>query len=231
MTEKNNQEISRIINGLDTKAALKQEVYVQTLEVFKLFEKVASDIHSKLSDDIEAKHPSVQIELNKKGRFEFHLKFSGDTLVFIMHTNVFAFPPDHEITKKKYVKDNPNRGYFGMIQIFNFLSDSIKYNRRSDMGYLLGRVFVNFENRFYVDGKRQLGFLFKGLDKQIVDEDSVAKIIEQSMLYCLDFDLYVPRLESMAQMSLEQKNMFNNVNGLPTGKRVGFKIDSKKGDG
>jgi len=229
MTDKNNEEIRKIADGLDTKAALKQEVYSHTLKVFNSFAKVASEIHSTLSEDIRDK-PSVEIELNRKGDFEFHLKFSGDTLVFIMHTNVFTFPPDHEINKKGYVKANPDRGYFGMIQVFNFLSDSIKYNRRADMGYLLGRVFVNFEDRFYVDGKRQLGFLFKGLAKQVINDDNIAKIIEQAMLYCLDFDLYVPPVEAMAQMSLEQKNAFNNVHGLPTGKRVGFKIENiKKG--
>jgi hypothetical protein len=228
MTENSNTEISKILNGLDTKAALKQEVYSKTQEVFKLFEKISGQIHGSLASGIEAKHPSVQIELNRKGDFEFHLKFSGDTLVFIMHTNIFAFSPEHEVNKKAYVKSDPDRGYFGMIQIYNFLSDSIRYNRRSDMGYLLGRVFVNNENRFYVDGKRQLGFLFKGLEEQIINEDSIAKIIEQSMLYCLNFDLYVPPLEAMFQMSLEQKNSFNNVNGLPTGKRLGFKIESSK---
>jgi hypothetical protein len=226
MASKNNTEISKIVSGLDTKAALKQDVYGKTLSVFQLFRKVAIDIHKSIAKDIETKHPRVQIELNKKGDFEFHLKFSGDTLVFIMHTNVFTFSPDHEVSKKEYIKENPDRGYFGMIQIFNFLSDSIKYNRRSDMGYLLGRVFVNAEDRFYVDGKRQLDVMFNGLANQIMDVDNVAKIIEQAMLYSLEFDLFVPPLEAMAQMSLEQKNSFNNVNGLPTGKRVGFKIES-----
>jgi hypothetical protein len=228
MMENSNTEISKILIGLDTKAGLKQEVYSKTSKVFKLFKQIAGEIHGSLAVEIGSKHPAIQMELNTKGEFEFHLKFSGDTLVFIMHTNVFAFSPDHEINKKGYIKRNPNRGYFGMIQIYNFLSDSITYNRKADMGYLLGRVFVNYDNRFYVDGKKQLGTLFKGLEEQIIDDKNISKIIEQSMLYCLNFDLYVPPLAAMTQMSLEQKNSFNNVNGLPTGKRVGFKIENIK---
>lgn len=228
MAEKIDTELRKIVEGLDTKAALKQEVYSKTLAVFQLFRTTAVNLHKSISKDIETKHPEVQVELNRKGDFEFHLKFSGDTLIFIMHTNVFTFPPEHEVSKKAYVKEQPERGYFGMIQIFNFLSDSIKYNRRSDLGYLLARVFVNAEDRFYIDGKRQLGFLYKGLTDQIMDEESAKKIIEQAMLYCIDFDLFVPPLDAMAQMSLEQKNAFNNVNGLPTGKRVGFKIENVK---
>ena len=43
------------------------------------------------------------------------------------------------------------------------------------------------------------------------------------MLYALDFDLYVPPMEAMGDMTLEQKNYVNNPSGFATGKRLGFK--------
>ena len=43
------------------------------------------------------------------------------------------------------------------------------------------------------------------------------------MLYALDFDLYVPPIETMGDMTLEQKNYVNNPSGFATGKRLGFK--------
>ena len=43
------------------------------------------------------------------------------------------------------------------------------------------------------------------------------------MLYALDFDLYVPPMEAMSDMTLEQKNYVNNPSGFATGKRLGFK--------
>ena len=52
MASKNNTEISKIVSGLDTKAALKQDVYGKTLSVFQLFRKVAIDIHKSIAKDI-----------------------------------------------------------------------------------------------------------------------------------------------------------------------------------
>ncbi|MFT5512700.1 MAG: hypothetical protein ACI8SE_001098, partial [Bacteroidia bacterium] len=170
------------------------------------------------------KSPSVEIRLNKYGDFEFHLKFSGDTIVFLLHTNVFVFPPKHIINKSAYIKEHSDRGYFGMIQIYNFLSDSIKYNRQSDEGYLLARVFVNSENDFYVEGRRQLGFLYKELGKYKLDKKHRHNIIEQCMLYCLDFDLFVPPTDALNQITVQEKNYFNNPSGIATGKRLGFKV-------
>ena len=56
-----------------------------------------------------------------------------------------------------YPEENPNRGFCGLIHIYNFLNDSFKYNRVHDLGYLIGRIFINHENHFMVQGKRQLG--------------------------------------------------------------------------
>ena len=159
----------------------------------------------------------------EKSEFEFHLKFSGDTIAFIMHTNVFLFPPDHEVNKTKYIAKTPEYGYFGMIQAYNFLSDSIKYQRMADVGYLLARIFINAEGHFYIDGQRQLDFLYKDLAKSEINQEVIIKIIEQTMLYALDFDLYVPPIDVMSEITLEQKNYFNNASGLATGKRLGFK--------
>ena len=114
-----------------------------------------------------------------------------------------------------------------MIQIYNFLSDSIKYNRLGDEGYLLARVFVNSENDFYVEGKRQLGFLYKELGKHKLDKKHRHNIIEQCMLYCLDFDLYVPPTDALNQITVQQKNYFNNPSGIATGKRLGFEVVNK----
>ena len=139
-----------------------------------------------------------------------------------MHTNVFCFPPEHQVGKDPYVLEVPTRGYCGMIQAYNFLSDSLKYQRLSDIGYLLARLFINSEGHFYVDGQRQLDFLYTDFAKQEIETEAILKIIEQTMLYALDFDLYVPPMEAMSEITLQQKIVFNNSGGLATGKRLGY---------
>lgn len=218
------EKIEQILTGLNDKANLKQEVYHNSLKQFNVFKQCARNIVNKLAPDVLDKSPAVDILLNEFGNFEFHLKFSGDTIVFMLHTNVFAFPPKHLVNKSAYVKADASHGYFGMIQIYNFLSDSIKYNRLTDTGYLLARVFVNQEDAFYVEGRRQLGFLYKDLGKQALNEESIHNIIEQCMLYCLDFDLFVPSTDSLNEITVQQKNYFNNPSGIATGKRLGFKV-------
>ncbi len=217
-------KIEKIITGLNQKANLKQNVYGHSIEVFNHFKECALNVVETLAPNVLDKAPSVEISLSNYGDFEFHLKFSGDTIVFLLHTNVFTFPPKHLINKSTYVKEDRSRGYFGMIQIYNFLSDSIKYNRLGDEGYLLARVFVNAENDFYVEGKRQLGFLYKELGKFKLDKTHRHNIIEQCMLYCLDFDLYVPPTDALNQITVQQKNYFNNPSGIATGKRLGFEV-------
>lgn len=217
------EKLVEIIDGLNSKAALKQHIYRNTLTVFEQFKKCATEIANKLTPQVVSKDKSLEVELKEISEFEFHLKFSGDTIAFIMHTNVFSFPPEHEISKTSYVNEAPDRGYCGMIQAYNFLSDSLKYQRLGDIGYLLARIFINCEGNFYVDGQRQLDFLFKDFNKQKIDNESIIKIIEQTMLYALDFDLYIPPMDNMKEMTVQEKDYFNNPRGFATGKRLGFK--------
>ena len=218
------EKIGQILNGLNQKANLKQQVYRHSLHVFDQFKACANNVVNQLAPDVLDHSPAVEIKLNQYGKFEFHLKFSGDTVVFMLHTNVFTFPPKHAVSKSSYIKEDRSCGYFGMIQIYNFLSDSIKYNRLMDSGYLLARVFVNRHNDFYVEGRRQLGFLYKDLGKNKLDDEHIHNIIEQCMLYCLDFDLFVPPADALNEISVQQKNAFNNPSGIATGKRLGFEI-------
>jgi hypothetical protein len=217
------EKLVEIIDGLNNKAALKQHIYRNTLTVFEQFKKCATEIADKLTPEVVSKDESLEVELTEIGEFEFHLKFSGDTIAFIMHTNVFSFPPEHEISKTSYVNEVQDRGYCGMIQAYNFLSDSLKYQRLADIGYLLARIFINCEGNFYVDGQRQLDFLFKDFSKQKINNESVIKVIEQTMLYALDFDLYIPPMDNMKEITVQEKDYFNNPRGFATGKRLGFK--------
>tara|TARA_B100001059_G_scaffold169348_1_gene169198 strand:- start:9782 stop:10447 length:666 start_codon:yes stop_codon:yes gene_type:complete len=219
------EKLVEIIDGLNNKAALKQHIYRNTITVFEQFKKCASEIADKLTPEVIFDDNSLEVGLSEISEFEFHLKFSGDTIAFIMHTNVFSFPPEHEVSKSSYVNEASDRGYCGMIQAYNFLSDSLKYQRLGDIGYLLARIFINCEGNFYVDGQRQLDFLYKDFNKQKIDNESIIKVIEQTMLYALDFDLYIPPTDTMKEITVQEKDYFNNPRGFVTGKRLGFKKD------
>ncbi len=192
---------------------------------------VLRGIEADLTPKLAADAPYVDVKYSDKGDFEAHLKFGGDTLIVMMHTNVFDFDESHFVNKSPYVKEDTLREFCGMIQIYNFLSDSIKYNRDNDVGYLIARVFVNKDSHFFVEGKRPLSFLYNDIEKNIISEDTLRSIIEEAMLFCLNFDLMAPPVDSINYISVEQKNLMSHSSGMPTGKRLGFVMSSEQPEG
>jgi hypothetical protein len=76
------------------------------------------------------------------------LKAAGDLIIFHMHTNVFKLDQSHSLWKSSYLEEDEMRGYFGLINVYNFLSDSFKFNREGDLGYLVARIFLNKDGHF-----------------------------------------------------------------------------------
>jgi len=227
MEEVNSYE--HILKLLENKACVKQKIYKTTSSVFNRFKAELQNIEADMQADFKNKDQNVEISYSDKGDFEVQLKFSGDVLVLSMHSNVFSFPPEHEIHKLKYVVEDPSRQYCGIIHIHNFLADSLKYNRGADIGDLIGRIFINKEEHFFVDGQSQLGFLFPSFWKGKLKKDQIRKIIELSIIYCMDFDLLTPPFETVKQITLEEKQFMGSNSGYPTGKRMGYKFKSEFG--
>lgn len=216
--------IEIIKNTLLTKSAVKQQVYGNTLKQFVRLKQHAMRIANALAKEIEPLNAHVKVAFFDKGEFEFHLKFSGDTLVFMMHTNVFSFDPNHYVFETEYMEADDNRKYCGMIQVYNFLSDSLKYNRENDLGYLITRLFINAENHFIAEGKRSLALKYSNIDCCNINDDTLNDVILEAMEYCMGFDLIVPPVNMVSMLTVEQKNQMNYSSGMPTGKRMGFSM-------
>lgn len=223
-------KIAEIKKLLCEKSQTKQDVYQVTRTAFAQLKKVMQDVTSELTTNVKVDAPKVELKYFDKTDFEMHLKFGGDTLVAMMHTNIFDFDENHFLSKSKYVKDDPMREFCGMIQIYNFLSDSIKYNREQDLGYLIARIFINKEGNFFVEGKRPLSFLYTDIEKNVMSDENLRNIIEESMLFCLHFDLMAPPIESISYISLEQKNVMSYGSGMPTAKHLGFTMSRDEAD-
>jgi hypothetical protein len=218
------ESYDHILRLLENKASVKQQIFKTTSSVFNQFKVVLQEICLDMQSDFSKIDQNVEISYSDRGDFEAQLKFSGDVLVLSMHSNVFSFPPEHEINKLKYVQEDTSRKYCGIIHIHNFLADSLKYNRSSDIGYLIGRIFINKEEHFFVDGQSQLGFLFNSFWKGKLKKEQIRKILELAIIYCMDFDLLTPPFESVRQISLEEKQYMGSNSGYPTGKHMGYKF-------
>ena len=222
MDEKAAQEL--IFNTVKDKSVLKQDVFNNIILNFKILKQVLKEIGDDLSARVESVEESVIIEYKDTGEFEAQLRVAGDVLVFHMHTNVFKFDSQNSLWNTSYFKENGNRGYCGLINIYNFLNDSIKYNRVNDSGYMIGRVFVNAENHFMVEGKRQMGFLYNDIINSVIDKDKMKAIIQSAVLYTLDFDLFIPPYDKVKEVSVFEIQQLSDKLKLKTAKRLGFQF-------
>jgi hypothetical protein len=211
------------------KAVLKQDVYHNTLRVFSEFKTVLDEVISDVKKNFGGTDPRVEFHYRDRGDFQAEIKIAGDVLVFYMHTNVFQFDKSHSVWRSSYLKENDENSYVGIINVYNFLADSFKYQRVSDVGYLIARVFVNKENHFLVQGKRQLGYLYNDFLNNKLDRETMRSVVESAILYTLDFDLYTPPYENLQQVTVEEIQSVTNSVSLATGKRVGFRFGLEEG--
>ena len=224
MTENDKKE--QILTALEMKSLVKQKVYDQTLEVFNMLKEILQELSNEYNSEIQIKDPRVGFEFRDRGQFEAELKVAGDILIFSMHSNIFEFDRDHNVWKLSYVKDNSMYSYCGIINVYNFLADSFKYNRLDDLGYLVSRVFVNIEKHFFVEGKRQQEYLYNNFGKSILTKEILKDIVLKIVLYALEFDLLVPPYDNVKIASVGQLNEKIEFSRMQTGKRLGFKFNS-----
>jgi len=216
----------KILETLTGKSTLKQQIFDNTSAAFKLLKDELYQITDELNKKLVSVDPRIMLQFQDHGEFNAELKVAGDLLFFNMHSNIFQFDRDHEIWKTDYIKDDPLAGYSGIINIYNFLADSFKYNRTEDLGYLVARIFVNKNNHFFVQGKRQSGFNYTTMGANVIDQKSMKEIVGASVQYCLDFDLLVPPYDAVKLVSVAQINQNISDTRLMTGKRLGFQFKS-----
>lgn len=215
-----------ILHQLKTRALLKQKVFDVTKFAFGELKEVLSKMPAIFNPYLEDSDERLKIEYADLGQFVAKLKIAGDVLVFNMHTNAFQFDREHKVWELPYVKENGARCYCGVINIYNFLFDSFRYNRQDDLGYLVARVFVNGEGHFFVEGKRQRSMGLSGFETSVISREALLRIVETAMLYSLEFDLLVPPYDNMKIVSLAQMNEEIMQSRMRTGKRLGFVFNS-----
>jgi hypothetical protein len=215
-----------ILKVLKEKSSLKQDVFHKNIKVFEELKNVLKEVVDELKQEAHKIDKRIVVSFIEKGPHEIELKVAGDVLFFHMHTNVFEFDKSHPMWKTSYVRDGPARSFCGMIYIYNFLADSFKYNRTSDVGYMIARIFTNNEMHYFVEGKRQLGFLYNDFPNKIIDRQALKNIIESAIIYAIDFDLFTPPFDEMQEVSVSQILEASENMRIKTGKRLGFRFQA-----
>lgn len=224
MAEKNQREL--MYKTLLEKAQLKHEIIENTKKTFEMIKVALKEISEDLKSRLSGEKRDLTIEYKEKGEFEVMLRFESDVLLFILHADVFDFDKSHNIWKSSYVSKENFNSFCGMISVYDFLANSFKYNRDNDIGYLIARIFINREMHYFVEGKRQLGFLYNDFQNAVIDKNAVESIVDSAILYSLDFDPLTPPYDNMKEVKVSEVKEMENLNTITTGKRLGFRFQA-----
>lgn len=216
----------KILATIINKSTLKQHIFDNTFATFNELKDVLFEIASELDDDLDGKlDKRVRIEYRDRGKFEAQLQVASDLLIFRMHTDIFEFDSNHIIWQNGYVQQERDNSYCGVIDIYNFLSDSVKFNRNADEGYLIGRIFINREKCFFVEGKRQTLVRPMTFGQEKITREALVAIMETAIHYAINFDLLVPSYEDNKRVTLDQFNSKMDNSKFVTGKRIGYEFN------
>ena len=215
-----------IVGSLKDKSLLKQKVYDNTFQSFGNIKDILKNLSKELNLSIGGIDSRIRLEYTDRSNFDAQIKVAGDILLFSMHSNIFQFDREHPAWKTPYIQKNKFNAYSGIINIYNFLADSFKYSRLDDLGYLIGRIFINHENQYFVEGKRQMGMLFTNYGNEEINKQSLQLIISTAIQYSLEFDLLVPPYDTVKIATVGQAEAKIQHSRVITGKRLGFQFNS-----
>ena len=226
MADENTQSKVLIVDTLRSKSVLKQKVFDNTASAFMMVKEILKNLARDVNSNLTGIDPRIRMEYTDRSTFDAQLKVAADLLLFSMHSNIFQFDREHPAWKTAYIQKNKYNAYSGIINIYNFLADSFKYSRLDDLGYLIARIFINHENQYFVEGKRQMGMLFTNYGSEEFSADSLKKIVYTAINYSLEFDLLVPPYDTVKIASVGQAESKIQHSRLITGKRLGFQFNS-----
>lgn len=153
---------------------------------------------------------------------EFDVKLAGDLLVFVLHTNIVTFDETHPVMQDPYVGQQDINRYFGQIMIYNFMADSVKFNRVNDPGYLLARLLINHEGRFVIEGGGRLAEISNKISTAPISDQELNVLVKLAMTIAIENDLMAPPFPQVQFITLMQKN--EKTQEMGGGQKIGFKM-------
>lgn len=215
------EEINNLVDQIRVKSQTRTTVKQESKDVFNNLKEIARNLVKEIKDILGDDAKDAKLEFENINDYEFHLIFAGELLVFNLHSTILNFPPEHVLNKSPWIQEDETRGYFGVILAYNFLSDSIKYKRVHDQGYLISRLFLNKDKHFYIEGLTQMSFLYPDVKNNLINEKVLSDFIRLALEAALETTPIMTSFDQDKQISVGEKLsrfMLGNV------KKVGFQM-------
>lgn len=222
--------MKKLARLLEAKANLKQDIYNNTLTALNMLKAESEFIVKDLRNNMANRKRVIPLEFENKGEFEFELRFAGDVLVFFMHSNIFDIGSHHEEMRTHYLRSDDERRYCGIIHIYNFLADSFKYKRMNDSGVLIGRIFINKDNHFFIEGRREMNLVGVSFESDRISSSKIRQTLMASLLYTLNFDLPMPPFELVQEVNVMDFESAVDQMQMKTSKKLGFRFQAEEGN-
>ena len=214
--------LERIQRMLENKSTAKQITYKNLIGSFESLAKESKRVAGELKKKVKPSDQDVTVDFKRINDHEFQMKLAGDLLIFVLHTNIVTFGEDHDVMKDPYIKENEINRYFGQIMIYNFMSDSIKFNRVNDPGYLLARLLINHDGRYIVEGEGKLGLVFSQISPAAITEHDLNILVKLALTLAIENDLMAPPYPQVKFITLYQK--LEKTQELGAGQKIGFRM-------
>ncbi len=207
---------------LESKSTAKQITYKNLLHAFQHLSAESQRIVNKLKKKAKPGDDDVTVEFMPVHEHEFDVKLAGDLLVFVLHTNIVTFDETHPVMQDPYVGQQDINRYFGQIMIYNFMADSVKFNRVNDPGYLLARLLINHEGRFVIEGGGRLAEISNKISTAPISDQELNVLVKLAMTIAIENDLMAPPFPQVQFITLMQKN--EKTQEMGGGQKIGFKM-------
>lgn len=226
MEDRTNELREHVREALRTRSCMKQDIFTRTIQMFTELGSVLEEVATELQAHVRSVDPRLHVSFDRRSETACELRVAGDVVAFSMHTNVFRLERAHHLWQTSYLQEDAARGYFGMLNMYNFLSDSMLYNRERDLGYLVARLFLNHEGHFFVQGKHRLGSMYNNLAGAVLDRRVLKEMVYAVVDHVIGFDLLVPPYDEVSQVSVGEMRMLYATHQVSTGKRLGFRFQA-----
>lgn len=206
---------------LESKSTAKQTAYKHICRAFSILQAEAVGIVAELKRRAKPNDKDVTVEFNLISDLEFDVKLAGDMLIFAMNTNIVTLEENHHVMKEDYIRQNDVNRYFGQVMVYNFMAESLKYNRNNDPGYLLARLMVNHENRFFIEGEKDLE-PYNNISINPLTEEDLKKVVKIVLKMAIENDLVTPAFTEVKSITLNQKK--DHTLELGGAQKIGFRM-------
>jgi hypothetical protein len=207
---------------LESKSTAKQITYKNLLAAFQILAKESKRVVAELKKMIKPGDEDVTVDFKMVNDNEFQVKLAGDLLIFVLHTNVVTFEEGHLIMQDPNIRQNEVNRYFGQLMIYNFMADSLKFNRMNDPGYLVARLLINHEGRYIIEGEGRLSAIANKISSESITENELNVLVKLALTIAIENDLMAPPFPQVRFITLFQK--IEKTQELGAGQKIGFRM-------